>query len=163
MIQIRLATAALLALAGPAAAASELDGCWKMVDSRVERQSGKVDTAKSDCIRAYRGTTLVNACRAGKEVSVYALTDMTVGTYSFAQVGRLVDGGTTQGKASPARAAAFRVMGNTLHMVLGKSPGGAADPIVRTEQRLVRQPASACAAFARLLPAAQADGSARSP
>ena len=140
MIQIRPAAAVLLALAGPAGA-SDLNGCWKMVEARNERQSGKVETSKSDCIRAYQGTVLVTSCRGGKEVAVYTLTDMTVASYSFAPVG-----------SQAARAAAFRVAGSTLHMMLSKSPAASADPIVRTEQRLSRIPAAQCAALASHLP-----------
>ncbi|TWO64905.1 hypothetical protein FN976_27775 [Caenimonas sedimenti] len=147
MNQICVAAAAAFALAGPAAASTELDGCWKMIDARVERQSGKVDQPASDCIRAYQGATLVTACRGGQEVSVYALTDMTPGTYSFAQTGRQVDGKPSLVPASAGRAAAFLVTGATLHMVLGKAPGASADPIVRTEQRLARRPAKECAAL----------------
>ena len=148
-----VAAAAVLALARPALAVSGLDGCWKMVDGRIERQSGKVETPPSDCIRAYQGATLVTACRGGKEVSVYALTDTTIATYSFAQVGRHVDGKAARTDASLPRAAAFRVTGNTLHMMLGKSPGASADPIVRAEQRLLRLPAKDCAGLDRFLPA----------
>ena len=155
MNQTRVAAAAIFfVLAGPATAASPLDGCWKMVDARIERQNGKVDTPASDCIRAYQGATLVTACRGGHEVSVYALTDMSVSTYSFAQTGRLIDGKELRVEASTPRAAAYRVIGPTLHMVLGKTAG-----IVRAEQRLARLPAKECAALARFLqPAAGAQG-----
>ena len=153
MKRICVAALAACALAGPAAAARDIDGCWKMVDSRIERQSGKADTSKPDCIRVYQGATLVTACQAGKEVSVYALSDITAGSYSFIQVGRHIDGKESRSTGAQPRAAAFRVIGNTLHMMLGKTSGAAADPIVRAEQRLRRLTGKECAGLVRFLPA----------
>lgn len=149
------AAACALALACGASAAGPLDGCWKMVDARSTRQSGKVDASTPDCIRAYKESTLVTACRGGKDVSVYALTDMTVGSYSFAQAGK-----EGRGEAGPPRAAAFLIKGPTLHMVLGKG-SASADPIVRTEQQLKRLDDKECAALRRYLPEGPAGGDAK--
>ena len=151
-----LALAAVGAASGAAASASDLDGCWKMGDARTERQSGNVSTARADCIRAYRGTWLVTSCRGGKDIGVYALTDMSVATYSFEQVGRHVDGKASVPEASSPRAAAFRVAGNTLHMVLGRGPGTAPDPVLRVQQTLTRLPAAECAALGKFLGAVPA-------
>jgi hypothetical protein len=143
---IALALLALpLALAGAAAAASPLDGCWKMVPARAESPRGKAGAPAADCIRVYKDTTLVTSCRGGKDVSVYALADMNVSAYSFQQVGRYVDGREARVDAAPPRPAAFLIKGPALFMVLAGS--GA-----RTEQQLARLKDQDCESLRRYLP-----------
>jgi hypothetical protein len=147
-----LAASSALAFAGPATAIEALDGCWKMVEIRIERRSGKVESPRSDCIRAYLGATLVTSCRGGREIDAYILSDATVATYTFAQVARHAKDAGPSMKRGPARAAAFRVTGSTLHMVLGKSPSASADPVVRADQRLTRILPKECSALEPYLP-----------